>query len=230
MINASGMDRRALLQRALVLAGVAVLPGGAEALAAAVKGGKRQLEPVRFALLTAVADTNIPKTATPGAVEAGVPQTLDALLGTWGSPSGRAKVIGGLDTIDRLAREKHQKGFVALTPADRAAFLAPHDAAALKPAPRASPPAIPVGAVQTTVDPQVGRAKQEPAQQTMADRLNPRFADQDYAKLKELIVVLFYYSETALTHDLAYEHAPGEWQPSIPITPSTRPWGGAGFA
>lgn len=227
MMNGSGVDRRTLLQRALVLAGVAVLPGGAEALAAAVRSGKRQLEPARFALLTAVADTIIPKTDTPGAVDVGVPQNLDALLGTWASPKRRTDLIAALDRIDALAREKHQRGFAALSPADRMAVLAPHDAAALKTAPPTPPPAIPIGAAPTTVDPNYGKPKQEPAQ-TMMDRMSPRFADPGYGKLKELVVVLFYYSEAALTHDLAYEHAPGEWQPSIPITPATRPWGGVG--
>jgi hypothetical protein len=54
-------------------------------------------------------------------------------------------------------------------------------------------------------------------------------ADPDYANLKELILVLFYLSEQALTHDLAWEHDPGSWDPSIPVTPQTRPWGGAGL-
>jgi len=105
--------------------------------------------------------------------------------------------------------------------------LAPHDAAALKPAPATPPPAIPIGAAPTTVDPNYGRPKQEAAQ-SMMERMSPRYADPGYGKLKELIVLLFYYSEAALTHDLAYEHAPGQWQPSIPITPTTRPWGGVG--
>lgn len=227
MMNGSGMDRRTLLQRALVLAGVAVLPGGAEALAAAVEGGKRQLEPARYALLTAVADTIIPRTATPGAVDAGVPQIVDALFGAWAAPKRRAEMADALDAIDRLAQEKHQRGFVALSPAERSGVLGPHDAAALKPAPPTPPPAIPIGAAPTTVDPNYSRPKQEPAQSFM-DRMSPRYADPGYGKLKELVVVVFYYSETALSHELAYEHAPGEWQPSIPITPTTRPWGGGG--
>lgn len=203
MIQHSGMDRRGLLQRALVLAGVAVLPGGAEALAAAVAGGKRQLEPARYALLTAVADTIVPKTATPGAVEAGVPPVVDALLGAWAAPARRAELIGALDRIDGLARAKYQRGFAALTPAERAGVLTPYDVEALKPAPAG------------------------PAQNAL-DRMSPRYVEPGYGKLKELIVLVFYYSEAALTHDLAYEHAPGQWQPSIPITPGTRPWGGVG--
>lgn len=217
MTNGMAMDRRELLQRALVLAGVAVLPGGAQALAAAAQGAQRQLEPARFALLSALADTIVPKTDTPGALDAKVPENLDALLGTWASPQHKAEIVGALDELDRLAREKHQRGFVALTPAERAAVLAPHDAAALKAAPK-PPPAI---------DPKTGKPKQDTVQ-TFADRMSPRFINPGYGKLKELVVVLFYYSEVALTHDLAYEHSPGEWLPSIPITPATRPWGGVG--
>lgn len=225
MMDGSGMDRRSLLQRALVLAGVAVLPGGAQALAAAAKSGKRQLEAGRYALLVAIADTIVPKTDTAGAIEAGVPEKIDALLGTWAAPGRKAEIVAAIDKIDALAREKHQRGFVALTPAERLAVLTPHDAAALKPAPPSPPPSIPVGPAPTTVDPNYSRPKQEPVQ-TMAQRMAPRFADPGYGKLKELVVVLYYISETGLTQELAYEHAPGEWQPSIPITPTTRPWGG----
>lgn len=227
MTQATGLDRRSLLQRALVLAGVAVLPGGAEVLAAAASGAKRQLDPARYAVLTALADTIVPKTATPGALDANVPQNVDALLGAWASPKHKAEIVGAIDEIDGLARAKHQRPFAILTPVERAGVLGPYDAAALKPAPKPAPPAIAVGAAPTTADPQSGKLKQE-APQTMEDRMSPRFANPGYGKLKELIVILFYYSEAALTHDLAYEHAPGEWQPSIPITPATRPWGGVG--
>jgi hypothetical protein len=224
----TGLDRRALLQRALMLVGAAMVPGSAEALAAAIASGKRQLDAPHYALLTALADTILPRTDTPGAVEAGVPQLVDALLGSWASPPRRTELVAALDDVDRLARDQHKRGFAALTPAEREALLTPYDAAALKPAPPTPPPAVPVGAAPTTVDPNYARPKQEPVQGS-ALMQGPRFANPGYGKLKELIVVGFYCSETALTHDLAYEHSPGEWQPSIPITPATRPWGGAGL-
>lgn len=229
MTNITGMDRRALLQRAMILAGAAALPGGSEAIAAAVKSGKGALDPAHFALLSAVADTIVPKTDTPGAVDVGVPKQLDAILAAWATPQHRAEMIGALDTIDRLAQQKHQRGFAKLTPEERLAVLAPHDADALKaapPPPKPAAAAVPVGGAATTVDPQVGRAKQEPTQTSIAKLMAPRFADPGYGKLKELIVVLYYYSEPALTSELAYEHNPGVWEPSMPITPATRPWGG----
>jgi hypothetical protein len=219
------MDRRNLLQQALLLVGASLLPGSAEALAAAVTSGKRQLDTKHYALLTALADTIVPKTDTPGALEAGVPQLVDALLGTWASPERRVMIVGALDKIDALAIEKHKRSFTDLAAADREALLIPHDAAALKPPPVTPPPTIPVGAAPTTVDPNYGRPKQE-APQSARDRLSPRFADPGYGKLKELIVVGYYCSEAALTSELRYEHNPGAWEPSIPVTPATRPWGG----
>ena len=224
----SSFDRRSLLQRAAVIAGTALTPGlSIEAFAAQTKAVKRFLDAPRFALLTAVADTIVPKTATPGAVDVGVPKLFDGLLRTWAMPARRAALIAALDEIDVLAKAKFQTSFAALAPAQRLEVLTPHDAASLKHAPPTPPPAVPVGAAPTTVDPNYGRGKQEPPQ-TMMEKMGPRFSNPGYGKLKELIVVLYYISEPALNSELAYVHAPGEWQPSIPITPDTRPWGGVG--
>ena len=221
------LDRRSLLQQALLLVGATVVPGSVEALAASAKSAKRQLDGPRYALLTALADTILPKTDTPGAVEVGVPQLVDALLGTWASPSRRAQILDALDRVDALSREKHQRPFADLDPVARLALLTPHDAAALKTvaAPPPPPPTVPVGAAPATVDPNHGRARQEPSQSVM-ERMAPRFADPGYGKLKELIVIGYYTTETALTQELVYEHNPGVWEPSTPITPDTRPWGG----
>ncbi len=51
----------------------------------------------------------------------------------------------------------------------------------------------------------------------------------DYAKLKELVVTLYYLSEAGATVELRYEHSPGAWEPSIPVTSDTRNPGGPGL-
>jgi len=226
MTGGLGLDRRALLQRALVLAGVVVLPGGGEALAAAAKTSQRLLSAPRYALLTAVADTMVPKTETAGAVEVGVPENVDALLRNWAAPGTRAALIAALDAIDASARQSAGKTFVALTPAERHDVLTAHDAAALKPpAPGQAP--NPLAAAPAVADPKTGKVRQGAPQSLTS--MGPPATDPAYAKLKELIVVLYYYSEAALTQELPYEHAPGEWKPSVPVTPETRPSGGAAF-
>lgn len=232
MIDHFGMDRRALLQRALMVTGAAMLPGGAEALAAAAKGGKRTLSAPRYATLTALADTIVPKTDSVGALDADVPAKLDALVGVWATPEHKAEIIAAIDKVDVEARAKQGKSFAALTPAERTAFLTPYDAAALK-APPAAPAAavsssqstVTLGQTATKVDPNTGKAKQEAAV-PITRQMAPKVTDPGYNRVKELIVVLYYISEPALTQELPYEHAPGEWVPSVPVTPSTRPSGG----
>lgn len=54
-------------------------------------------------------------------------------------------------------------------------------------------------------------------------------ANPAYALLKDLLVTLFYLSQAALTTELEYVHAPGPWQPSIPVTSTTRQVGGGLF-
>lgn len=201
------MDRRGLLQRALVLAGATAVAGfspAALAKAAAAKG-QAFFDAPAYSLASAVADTIIPDTESPGAVAAGVPKTLDALIANWASPDRKVELSQALATIDKLGKDAGAAGFAALAPEKRKELLAAHDAAALKPVPQPVPP--------------VGN----PIMQ------GPSYADPGYSKLKELIVVLYYYTETALTTELTYEHAPGEWQPSIPLTPETRAPGGLGL-
>lgn len=47
-------------------------------------------------------------------------------------------------------------------------------------------------------------------------------ADPAYAKFKKLVLALYYLSEPGATQELAYEHTPGAWEPSIAVTPDTR--------
>lgn len=50
-----------------------------------------------------------------------------------------------------------------------------------------------------------------------------------YSKFKELVIQLYYYSEAGATEELRYEHNPGAWEPSIPVTADTRNYGGPGL-
>lgn len=224
MAGITGMDRRELLQRALLLVGATLLPLGdqakADSKAESSEIGERQL-----ALIAAVADTIIPKTDTPGAVEAGVPRTFAAMLRTWASPTRRADLIEALNRIDKLAQQQRGRRFTELNPSERHELLVAHDVAALQPAAAATGSNNAPAPVKSTVDPNYGKPKQEPPQNN-ASILSPQYADPAYAKLKELIVVLFYISESALTNELVYEHTPGAWRPSVPLTPETRNVGG----
>lgn len=234
------INRRDMLGRAMFLLGAATLPLDG-LFAATAEGSTLFLSAPRFALLGAVADTIVPRTDTPGATDVGVPALFDGMLRDWAGPDHRNALIEALDRIDALARTQHGRPFVALDPQNRTTLLAAHDIAALKPAAAtAAPPAA--ASPPVVVDPNHGRPRQEPVQtpvqgqapakaektgESAAFILGPVVVDPGYQKLKELIVTLYYYSEPALTQELVYEHSPGAWQPSVPVTPGMRASGGA---
>lgn len=203
MIDPFVMDRRDMLARIALLLGATALP--AEAFAASKKKAVRFLTKPQFALLGAATDTILPASDTPGALAAGVPARLDGMLRNWASTETRTNVIGALVRIDAASQAAKGKGFAALSPADRTAVLTPHDAAALKvvPAPANAPKANFF------------------TQQTFV-------ADMGYLKLKDLTLNLYYYSEIASANELEYIHVPGKWQPSLTLTPQSRPFLGVG--
>ena len=45
-----------------------------------------------------------------------------------------------------------------------------------------------------------------------------------FVKFKGLVLSLYYLSEAGATQELRYEHVPGAWEPSIPVTADTRGW------
>ena len=188
-----------------LLLGVAALPACAASSRAPASAAPRFLSPQRQALLGAVTDTILPQTDTPGALAADVPARLDAMLAQWASEETRSMVVDALDRIDAAALVQHDAGFASLTPADRAALLGPHDIAALKNVP--PPPGAPKQHVFAAI---------------------AYVADRGYLKIKELTIELYYYSPVGSANELVYEHVPGEWQPSVRLTPQSRPSLGPG--
>ncbi|MFM1856056.1 MAG: hypothetical protein RLZ83_1365 [Pseudomonadota bacterium] len=201
MDEPSVLDRRALLQRAILLLGAGalascdLLPSGTHG-AAALATGQRQL-------LDAFADTLIPATATPGALAAGVPDVLAQLYADWASPATREALGGALARLDAAAQSQAGKGFLALDAAARQTFLAAHDKAALVPVP--APPGADMG---TLIAPAVF------------------VQDIGYHRLKELVVGIHYASQVGLSAELEYQHVPGPWQPSVKVTAATKPAAG----
>lgn len=204
MTDAFSMDRRALVSRIAMLIGASALPAGA--LAAPAKRAKRFLPPSGFKLMAAVADTLIPTTDTPGALATKVPESFDGLLANWASPETRTAITAALAAIDKAAMEAEKASFVALAPDKRKVVLAAHDKVALTPVPRKEK--------LTGLAALIG---------------GPTVIDPGYARLKDLLVSLYYATEVALTQEIIYEHAPGKWVASLKITPDTRPFAGVGL-
>ncbi|WP_165842978.1 gluconate 2-dehydrogenase subunit 3 family protein [Phenylobacterium deserti] len=125
----SPLDRRALLKSVLVLVGAAAV--GAPDLAFAQGAAPRFLSAPRFALLDEVSALIIPKTDTPGAREAGVPNAIDSLLADWASAETQQRLVASLDALDAESRAKLGAPLPAAPAAGRLAFLRDYDAAAI---------------------------------------------------------------------------------------------------
>ena len=210
MDQGMNLDRRDLMGRIALLLGVATLP--AEAFAAPkrkAKGkaaAKKFFTPSQTALVTALADTFLPKTDTPGAVEAGVIPRLDSMMGHWASAETKSQVIAALAAVDKIALETDLKTFAALGPARRKELLIPYDKAALK--------YVPPKTKLTGLAALMGAAAS--------------VADPGYNRLKDLIIGLHYSSEAAMTKDIIYEHVPGPYVASLKLTKDSRPFSGLG--
>lgn len=78
-------------------------------------------------LVDVVAELIYPKTDTPGAREAGVPQMVDRAVKGWLEPAQAEFIKGGLARMDADARAAHGKAFVDLAPAQQTALLTRYD-------------------------------------------------------------------------------------------------------
>ncbi len=81
-----------------------------------------------MAFISAVADTIIPTTDTPGAVAAGVPETIQALATDWGNDEFRTYWRDGLASLDSTLTEQAGGEFSSLDPDQKLAALTAYDA------------------------------------------------------------------------------------------------------
>ena len=121
------LDRRALMRSAILLVGGAAAAGIPET--AFAQGAPAFFTAEERAILDAYCGTMIPKTDTPGAIEAGVPAFIDAMMTNWAANRTRRQFKTALAAIDEAAKAAKGKGFGALSPAERLEVLTAHDLA-----------------------------------------------------------------------------------------------------
>ncbi|MEO5772799.1 MAG: gluconate 2-dehydrogenase subunit 3 family protein [Sphingomicrobium sp.] len=109
-----GLDRRSLLRNAIMLVGggLAATPGGAiaKAVTKPKKKPARFFSPAQMVVLATVTDIIIPRTDTPGAKDAGVPQNFDALMRNWASAQHQAQFNALVDELGGLGLAKLPAG------------------------------------------------------------------------------------------------------------------------
>lgn len=86
-------------------------------------GALKTLDAHQHATVSAMTDLIIPRTQTPGAVDARVPEFIDMILSDWSDDRSRDGFLQGLAAVDELSRESFGQDFIGCSPAQQAEIL-----------------------------------------------------------------------------------------------------------
>jgi gluconate 2-dehydrogenase gamma chain len=117
------IGRREAIKRAALLAGVAFAPRWLETVGRAQTAARTYLPAAQGAVLSAAAERILPRTDTPGAIDAGVPAFIDFLYGEAMTDAERQLLTAGLDEIEAAAKSAHGASFATLTAPQQDAVL-----------------------------------------------------------------------------------------------------------
>ncbi len=127
------LHRRQVFQSLIALSavgGLAACGGADEASSGQVAGtvSTGVLNAEEMALIAALAQTIIPQTDTAGAVQAGVPDTLQSLATDWGDTDFQQYWKAGLADLGTALKSETGDAFTQLSPSEREATLGEYDA------------------------------------------------------------------------------------------------------
>ena len=197
------MERRDVLRLIGSAAAIPVFSGlGAERLWAiaesthlrAAGAAGAALDAHQLETVAVIAEHILPRTDTPGARDAGVPEFVDLLLAEWYDETERGNFLAGLAAIDASSRVAGGGSFVALGAVQQLALLQGLDSATTRPpapdpasaeAPKPTPPA-------------------------------PGSAEAAYANLKRLTLYGYFTSKPVTTTVLKTNIWPGRYDGCVP--------------
>jgi hypothetical protein len=150
-----------------------------------------------------IAERIIPKTTTPGAKEAKVPEFILLTLADCYPEQDQDTFFKGLDQLDADAKKAYNNSFLDLKAAEQTALL-----------------------VQTEKDFNARKAQdkkaEEEAKKTGIKHETPR--PEFFQVMKELTITGYFSSEPGATQALAYVQVPGSYQACIDMKPNQKTW------
>ena len=194
------MNRRELLAQLAVVTGSALASPFAQA---ALKGAALHAHPAASALsprqrhmVEQLAELILPKTDTPGAIEAGVPAFIDQIVTAWYTPTERRIFLEGLTELNADCARSWGKPFTGCDPSQQSAALTRAEERSAFYRPQAP------GKIRAT----------------------PDEASPFFYKLKLLTVLGYYTSEIGAQQELSYNPVPGHYEGDIDFDKVGRQW------
>ena len=201
------MDRRTLLKNtAIVLGGIA-----SSSVTRAVLAGVDSRIEIEKPIFTAIqrekcsvlTEMIIPRTDTPGAIEAGVPHFVEVMVSDWYTDRERQIFFAGLESLDQYCTQNFEKRFLECSDQQRINALG-----------RAEED---IKAYKAEADGMAGEGE---------GSLLPGPEDEGkpfFTKIKELTVLGYYTSEVGATEELRYDPMPMEYK-DIEFSEVGRQW------
>lgn len=198
------MDRREAIQRAGLILGYAITgPTLAGVLSGCKATPQAGFVPVFFSteqsvLIEILAEIVIPKTDTPGAKEAGVPQFMDTLIANVYTKEQQEKFIADLIAFDADAKATLGNSFIECSAEAQRQHFEKHHTKAINDATGGGP----------TGWWNAGTGSDKPF----------------VLKVKELVLVGYFTSEPGATQALQYNPVPGPFKGCVPLAEVGKAW------
>lgn len=172
-----------------------------------------------IAYLDEVAETILPRTATPGAKDAKVGEFMNVMVRDCYTPEDQKIFKEGLDKLEKLSKEKYQNGFMQMQPQQRTELLTALDKEAKEYA-------------QTDEYKKEKEAldKQENAKDSLEQSkgnfgyTKQKMPKHYFSMIKELTLLGFFTSEPGATQALRYLPVPGKYDPCLPYKKGDKAW------
>ncbi|MFZ5971120.1 MAG: gluconate 2-dehydrogenase subunit 3 family protein [Bacteroidota bacterium] len=197
------MTRREVIQKSALALGYAL---SSSAVAGILKGcaAKPDLnyQPVFFTkdqalLISEVAEIILPRTATPGAKDVGVPAFIDRMVNEIYHEEQQQRFVTDLNTFNEDAKKQFGSDFIDCTPAQQNEFVVMKNKEALT-----------EGGGVSEGWWAAGRSNERPF----------------ILKIKELTIIGFFTSEAGATQVLQYNPVPGPYQGCVPLADVGKAW------
>ncbi len=194
------MDRREAIKKTMLLTGYALSAPTLHALLSScepereVNWTPKFFDASQAATLTHMAETLLPRTRTPGAIDTGVPAFMDLIIKDTFEPEDKEKFLAGLADMDTRALKAFGKVFAACKPKQQHQLMEQIDA-------------------EASAD---GKAHKEAVEAGRVSRDEPYF--NFFLTFKWLALYGYFTSEFVGTKVLNYDPIPGVYNGCIPLS------------